>query len=235
MLCVSGTGIGTIQREKLARVTKLSSSDSQKDSIPIHQSDFETVLAQLSRTPGITARQLSVDLRKRGHTKFTSKLVNQILYRLLATQFVERDGTGDKPTWTASSTWDSVSIRKSAANLGQRPLRTESVSAVIYRIADTEVRLLEDDALSPNDSYIQPDWVGSHIVVSVNTSHPFWKKRLTSDTSYALFRLVAAVDAYVQWKVAKLNEPPDATEVMKLRDYAFRFCTLESTEQLMND
>ena len=216
-------------------MTKPSSSDSDKPTTSIQQSDFETLLSQLNRTPGVTARQLSVDLRKRGHTHFTSKLVNQILYRLLATQFVERDGTGDKPRWTASLSWASGASRTSSAKIVGRPLRTESVSAIIYRIADTEVRLLEDDALSPNDSYIQPDWVGSHIVVSVNTKHPFWKMRLTSDTSYALFRLVAAVDAYVQWKVAKLTEPPDATEVMKLRDYAFRFCTLESTEQLKND
>jgi hypothetical protein len=230
-----GEEVGTAPREKLVRMTNTSSSDSEKPKSSILQSDFETLLSQLSRTPGVTARQLSVDLRRRGHTQFTSKLVNQILYRLLATQFVERDGTGDKPRWTASSTWGSRTSRNSSANIGQRPLRTESVSAIIYKIADTEVRLLEEDTLSPNDSYIQPDWVGSHIVVSVNTNHPFWKLRLTSDTSFALFRLIAAVDAYVQWKVAQLTEPPDATEVLKMRDYAFRFCTLETTEQFKND
>jgi hypothetical protein len=172
-----------------------------------------------------------VDLRKRGHAQFTSKLVNRVLYRLLATQFVERDGSEGKPKWTASSTWASQKPAKSSANLAQRPLRAESVSAISYKIADTEVRLLEEDTLSPNDPYIQPDWVGSHIVVSVNTNHPFWKMRLTSNTSHALFRLVAAVDAYVQWKIARLSEPPTATEVAKLRDYALRFCILESTEQ----
>lgn len=216
-------------------MTRPSPSDSEKPSTSVRQSDFETLLSQLNRTPGVTARQLSVDLRKRGHAQFTSKLVNQILYRLLATQFVERDGTGDKPRWTAPSSWASETSRGSPVTSRQRPLRTDSASTIIYKIADTEVRLLEEDTPSPNDSYIQPDWVGSHIVVSVNTNHPFWKMRLTSETSYALFRLVAAVDAYVQWKIAKLTEPPDATEIMRLRDYAFRFCTLESTEQLKND
>jgi len=201
----------------------------------IFKSDFEILLDNLSRTPGVTARQLSTNLRKSGHTRFTSKLVNQILYRLLAIQFVERDSSGDKPRWTTSSISKFDTPQAFTTRPVKRPLQTASVNTISYRIADTEVRLLEDHNLSPNDPYIHPDWVGSHIVVSLNTTHPFWKMRLTNVSEYALFRLIVAVDAYVQWKIARLTEPPDANEVMNLRDYAFRFCTLESTEQPRND
>lgn len=216
-------------------MVETTSSHSEKQSAGIRPSDFETVLDHLSRTPGITARELGADLRKSGHTHFTTKLVNQILYRLFATQFVERDGSNDKPRWTVSQSWESGTHSKSQKVLVKRPLRIESAPSVVFRIADTEVRILEDGSLSPNDSYIQPDWVGTHIVVSVNTNHPFWLMRLTTDRDYALFRLTTAVDAYVQWQIARLTEPPDATEVMKLRDYALRFCTLEVTEQSTNE
>lgn len=212
-----------------------SSSHAEKSGAKIQPSDFESVFEYLSRAPGITAKQLSTDLRRAGHTHFTTKLVNQILYRLLATEFVERDGSSNKPRWTVSQSWKSGTQSKSEKASVKRPLRVESERTIVYRIADTEVRLLEDDGLSPNDSYIQPDWVGSHIVVSVNTNHPFWVMRLTSEGDYALFRLTAAVDAYVQWKIARLTELPDATEIMKIRDYAFRFCTLESTEKSTDD
>jgi hypothetical protein len=204
-------------------------------SADLRQGDFELVIKHLNRAPSATAKQLSADLRRNGHARFTTKLVNQVLYRLLAAQFIERDGSKTQPRWTVSQAWTLGTQSKVQRDSVKRPLRISTASVIVFKIADTEVRLIEDDSLSQNDSYIQPDWVGSHIVVSVNTNHPFWKMRLTTEENHALFRLTLAVDAYVLWKTARLMEPPDASEVMKLRDYALRFSTLESTEQLTND
>jgi hypothetical protein len=198
-------------------------------------SDFEILTRILQDNPGTTARELSAKVRAAGHSHFTPKLVNQLLYRLLATEIVQQDGSGEKPRWSTSTGWQSRSSVPRSKNLEKRPLNPQSSKFVTYKIADTEIRLLEDESMSPNDPYLLPDWIGSHIVVSLNTNHPFWQIRLTIPTDRALYRMIAAIDAYVQWKVARLTEPPDATEVKNLRDYALRFCTLVSTEISTND
>jgi hypothetical protein len=89
--------------------------------------------------------------------------------------------------------------------------------------------------MSPNDPYFDTEWAGKHQTVSLNTNHPFWSVRLNSDGDRAIYCMIAAIDAYVLWKIAQLHEPPDASETQKMRDYALRFCTLTDTELLTSD
>ena len=196
-------------------------------------SDFELVFAVVEERPGSTAREVATALRQRGYQRFTSKLVNQILYRMLTSELVVRDGTSDKPRWSAGRTWKSPDREPGLTS--KRPFKQSAKSVIKYRVADTDVRVLLDSELSPNDPYISPDWVGSHVVVSVNTKHPFWAVRIASLTDKALYCMIVAVDAYILWKVAQLHEPPDASEVQKLRDYALRFCILDETETVTDD
>ncbi len=198
------------------------------------KSDFEYVLAHVAKRPGSTGREISTSLRREGHPRFTSKLVNQILYRLLSAQMVERDGSGDKPRWLPLSEPSPTRPSKSDFR-SKRPLAPLKSEIISYRIATTDIKVLLDGNLSANDPYLSPDWVGDRVVASVNLNHPFWTLRLNSDADRAIFCMVIAVDAYVQWKVAQLHEPPDATEVQKMRDYALRFCSLIEAELTTTD
>ncbi len=195
--------------------------------------DFELVLACVAERPGLTGREISTVLKRQGHTRFTSKLVNQTLYRLLTADLVSRDSSGEKPKWSPGN----LGATKSSpdANLPKRPFARTDQQVRTFRIANTDVRVLLDEEMSPNDPYISPDWVGSHVIVSVNARHPFWAIRIESPGDQALYSMIVAIDGYVMWKVAQLNEPPDATEVQKLRDYALRFCVLEDTETPTSD
>ena len=100
----------------------------------------------------------------------------------------------------------------------------------LFRVADTTVKVILDSSMSPNDQFIVPDWIGPYVVVTVNTAHPFWEMRLTTDPERTLTMLFYAIDGYVSWRTAQLHEPPDATELIKIRDEALRFSTLHETE-----
>ena len=195
--------------------------------------DFELVLACVTERPGLTGREISAVLTRQGHARFTSKLVNQTLYRLLTADLVRRDSSGEKPKWSPGTFGATKS--SSSTEMPKRPFARTDQQVRRFRIAHTEVRVLLDEEMSPNDPYISPDWVGSHVVVAVNTRHPFWVIRIESLGDQALYSMITAIDGYVMWKVAQLNEPPDATEVQKLRDYALRFCVLEDTETPTSD
>ncbi len=183
----------------------------------------------------MTGREISSQLRRNGHSRFTSKVVNQTLYKLLTAQLVERDGSGDKPKWFPGGEWMNQSTPSKPTPTPKRPLDPSQRKVKAFKIASTEVRVIIDEDLSTNDPYLSPDWVGSHVVVSVNSQHPFWTIRLTTPEERALYCMFAAVDAYVQWKVAQLHEPPDATELQTMRDYALRFCTLLEAENITPD
>ena len=188
----------------------------------------------VAKRPGSTGREISNNLRREGHPRFTSKLVNQVLYRLLSAQMVVRDGSGEKPRWLPIDEQDPLPVSQSKLR-SKRPLSPLKSEIISYRIATTEVKVLLDNNLSSNDPYLTPDWVGDHVVASVNLKHPFWTLRLSSDADRAIFSMIIAVDAFVQWKVAQMHEPPDATEVQKMRDYALRFCSLIEAESTMTD
>lgn len=198
------------------------------------KSDFERVLIAIGQNPGATGREITSRLRREGHGRFTSKVVNQILYRLLATEMVVRDGTGDKPKWFLPE-GQSLSITGLRSPRDKRPLSPMIGRIVVYRIATTDIKVLLDNAMSPNDPYLTPDWVGQHVVATVNTNHPFWTLRLPSEQEKSVFCMIVAMDAFVQWKVAQMHEPPDATEIQTMRDYALRFCSLQETEQITSD
>ncbi len=198
-------------------------------------SDFELVVNCIKKYPGMTGREIASQLRRNGHSRFTSKVVNQTLYRLLTAELVDRDGSGDKPRWFPGGEWMSPGPEIKTAHTPKRPLDPSQRKTKSFKIASTEVRVIIDEDLSPNDPYLLPDWVGSHVVVSVNSQHPFWTIRLSSPGDRALYCMIAAVDAYVQWKVAQLHEPPDATELQTMRDYALRFCTLVEAESVNPD
>lgn len=199
------------------------------------ESDFELVVSCIKKYPGSTGREIASQLRRNGHSHFTSKVVNQALYNLLSAELVDRDGSGEKPRWFPGGEWISQAPLSKTTPSPKRPLDPSQRKIKVYQIASTEVRVIIDEEISPNDPYISPDWVGSHVVVSVNSNHPFWTIRLNSPEENALYCMFAAVDAYVQWKVAKLHEPPDATELQNMRDYALRFCTLLETEAIKRD
>lgn len=198
-------------------------------------SDFEIVVNCITKYPGSTGREIASQLRRNGHSRFTSKVVNQTLYKLLTAELVTRDGTGEKPKWFPGGEWLGQTPTAVVSNTPKRPLDPSQRKIKIFKIASTEVRLIVDDELSPNDPYLAPDWVGSHVVVSINTQHPFWTIRLSTPEDKSLYCMIAAVDAYVQWKVAQLHEPPDATELQHMRDYALRFCTLVEAEAITPD
>jgi hypothetical protein len=192
-------------------------------------SEFELVLDFLKKSPDSIGREVSVALRKAGHDQFTPRYTNQTLYRMLAARVVERDGSREKPRWSSPG---SAGTRKPPKQQSHetRPLDSRPAAVRTYLIANTEVRLIVLSDLSPNDPYMTPDWVGSHVVASVNSNHPFWISRIVSDSDRALYSMLIALDAYVQWKIAQLSEPPDASETQQMRDFALRFCTLVETE-----
>ena len=199
------------------------------------ESDFELVVNCIQAHPGLTGREISAQLRRNGHSRFTSKAANQTLYKLLAAELVERDGTGDKPRWFPGGKWTNQDSTVTNISILKRPIDPSERKTKVFQIASTEVRVIIDLESSSNDPYLSPDWVGSHVVASVNALHPFWTIRLNSLEDKALYTMFAAVDAYVQWKIAQLHEPPDPTELQNLRDYALRFCTLSQTETISPD
>jgi hypothetical protein len=196
----------------------------------MQRSDFEIITDGVAKFPGSTARELATQLRRLGHEKFTSKLANQLLYRLLSASMVERDGSGDKPRWHPVQSGPTQPRANRETDAIKRPLNRIEGDVKLYSISDTSIKVLIDWNSSPNDPYLLPDWVGSHVVASINANHPFWSLRLTTPADQALYCMICAADAYVQWKVAQLHEPPDATEVQILRDFAFRLCTLVEAE-----
>ena len=201
----------------------------------MESSDFGLVLDALNAKPGMTGREVATYLRTRGHNRFTSTLANQVLYRLLATSMVECDTTGYRPRWRTSNSWAPKNSAASLKPVAKRPLAITDQPIKKYLVASTEVRVLLDQQMSPNDPYVSTDWVGPHVVASVNLKHPFWTLRLDGLKDEALYCMFVAVDAYVQWKVAQLHEPPDAREVQKMRDFALRYCTLAESDQIMSD
>ena len=201
----------------------------------MEKSDFEIVLDAVAKNPNATGRDLSNWLKKNGNDRFVPKLTNQILYRLLASEIVCRDGSQDKPRWSIGETW-TKGIDPSDKQLANvRPLSQNVREILHYKIASTEVRVIFEDDLSSNDPYMCPDWVGSHVVAAINTNHPFWTLRAATESDKSLFSMVIALDAYIQWKTAQLNEPPDSTEILKMRDAALRFCTLMDLEVIKTD
>lgn len=201
----------------------------------MQSSDFEIVVGAVQAKPGMTGRELASYLRRQGHKRFDSKLANQILYRLHAASLVERDASGDKPKWNPSGSWSPGAPSYSRPTPTKRPLSVSDQETKKYLIGPTEVKVLLDNTASLNDFYISTDWVGSHVVSSVNVNHPFWDLRLSSPQEESLFCMIAAIDAYVQWKVAQMHEPPDAREVQRMRDQAFRLCSLVESEQVTSD
>jgi len=201
----------------------------------VHESNFELIVNCIQKNPGLTGREIAAQLRRNGHSRFTSKVANQTLYKLLAAELVERDGTGDKPRWFPGGKWNNQDSIVTNVSTPKRPLDPSERKTKVFQIASTEVHVIIDHENSSNDPYLSPDWVGSHVVASVNSQHPFWTIRLNSPEDKALYSMFAAVDAYVQWKIAQLHQPPDATELQNLRDYALRFCTLSQTEAINPD
>ena len=194
------------------------------------KSDFEIVLDAVAKNQRATGREISNWLKKNGQPKFDSKLTNQILYRLLSSEIVDRDGSGDKPRWSVGRTWASSDALDAKGEIVLRPLSAREAKIREYKIASTIVKVILETDLSSNDPYMSPDWVGTHVVAAINTNHPFWTLRLGDGSEKSLFTMIAALDAYVQWRAAQLSEPPDATEMLKLRDQALRFCTLMELE-----
>ncbi len=194
------------------------------------KSDFEIVFGAVEKNPNATGREISNWLKKNGHERFDSKLTNQTLYRLLSSEIVSRDGSQVKPRWSVGQTWGSNANSEPNRPLDYRPLKAHDLEVRDFKIANTHVKVIIERELSSNDPYMSPDWVGSHVVASINANHPFWVLRLGSDSDRALFSMIAALDAYVQWRVAQLSELPDATEILKMRDQALRFCTLLELE-----
>jgi hypothetical protein len=194
----------------------------------MHKSEFEVVLNEVKRHEGGTAREIAKRLRANGHSAFTASRTNQTLYRLLALDLVERDVHGKVPTWRPTAAEQREGTAKS--NLA-RPVKDIGESNLLsYRIASTNVRVLLAEDLSPNDPYYTPDRVGEHLLATVNVRHPFWTTRLGSATDKSLFVMAIAVDAYVHWRSVCMSEPPEPHETHALRDAAFRYCTLITTE-----
>lgn len=194
------------------------------------KTNFEIVLEAVEKNQRATGREISNWLKKNGQPRFNSKLTNQILYRLLSSEIVDRDGTGDKPRWSVGQTWGSSNTSEPKGNVVLRPLSPRETEVREYKIASTLVKVILENDLSSNDPYMSPDWVGTHVVAAINTNHPFWTLRLGAASEKSLFSMIAALDAYVQWRVAQLSELPDATEILKIRDQALRFCTLMELE-----
>lgn len=191
------------------------------------ESIFEQISQILKKTPNLTAREIAAKVRSQGQTSFTSKLANQNLYRMLNAGLVIRDDNYI-PLWRESS--DRRQVQDPQPTPAQRPLKVSQAEMRLFRVADTTVKVILDSSMSPNDQFIVPDWIGPYVVVTVNTAHPFWEMRLTTDPERTLTMLFYAIDGYVSWRTAQLHEPPDATELIKLRDVALRFSTLHETE-----
>lgn len=203
----------------------------------VNRGDFELVLAVLSKESSLTAREVSSRLHTGGNERFTSKATNQVLYRLLTADLVIRDGTGAKPRWSINNSWfDSESITPlRIKSMNPRPLRSHTSLDRDFLVSETIVKVIFSEVQSANDPYLTPDWVGAHIISTVNCNHPFWQTRLVSDEARALFAMVCAVDAYVEWKVVQMNRPVEISELERLRDQAFRYCSLLEAEKTTTD
>ena len=193
----------------------------------VSESIFEQISQILNKTPNLTAREIAAKVRGQGQAPFTSRLANQSLYRMLTAGLVVRDDNYI-PRWR--STVDQREFQRSQPSSEQRPLTSTQSNMRHFRIAGTTVKVILDSSMSPNDQFIVPDWIGPYVVVTVNTAHPFWNVRVTTDSEKTLTMLFYAIDGYVSWRTAQLHEPPDATEQVKIRDEALRFCTLRETE-----
>jgi hypothetical protein len=203
----------------------------------VSRGDFELVLAVLSKESTLTAREISKRLRTGGNERFTTKVTNQVLYRLLTADLVIRDGTGEKPKWSINRSWFGT---ESAAplkikSMNPRPLRRHNSFDRNFLVSETMVKVIFSDLQSVNDPYLTPDWVGSNIISTINCNHPFWQTRLVSDENRSLFAMVCAVDAYVEWKIVQMNSSVEISEIERLRDQAFRYCSLLEAEKTTPD
>jgi len=203
----------------------------------VNRGDFELALAVLSKESSLTAREVSRRLRAGGNERFTSKATNQVLYRLLTADLAIRDGTGEKPKWSINNSWfDAESIAPlSIKPMNPRPLRSHNSFDRDFLVSETIVKVIFSGIQSVNDPYLTPDWVGSHIISTVNCNHSFWQTRLVSDETRALFAMVCAVDAYVEWKIVQMNRPVEISEIERFRDQAFRYCSLLEAEKTTPD
>lgn len=202
------------------------------------ESDFEIVLAHLDGASMKTARELSVVLQKGDHSEFKSKRVNQVLYRLLNAGLVERRVIGGKPRWKLPDkvTSSSVGTYPVPAAIPQRPLKDRPHDRErTFVVASTPVKVIQDSSLSANDPYLIPDWVGTHVVASVNVQHLFWATRIVSESDRSLFLMLAAVDAYVQWQCAKMVVQPTFQDFSRLKSRALQHCSLASTDAAKTD
>jgi len=170
---------------------------------------------------------LAAHIRKRTEPGFTSRNANQILYRLLRANLVEKNGSTTTPTWSAetenlfSENRPDPTSERLAIPIGS----LDGLDPVIIQIGTTEVKVMFEKISSINDPYMSPDWVGTHVLATINCNHPFWTLRLRDDSQRALFAFMVAQDAYVQWKSSQLHEPPDPAEQLIIRDAAMRLCT----------
>ncbi len=202
------------------------------------ESDFELVLAFLDREHLRTARELATALRGSNHSDFKSKKVNQVLYRLLNAGLVERHVIGDKPRWILPNVDRSTSngMSPDLKVIPKRPLQDRPDERErTFLVASTLVKVIEDPNLSANDPYLIPDWVGTHVVATVNSQHLFWQTRVASESDRSLFLMLAAVDAYVQWQCAKMIEQPTFQDINRLKSRALQHCSLASTDQFKTD
>ena len=190
-------------------------------------SDFEVVLKTLKEYPNATAKELAAHIKQHKGSAFTSKNVNQVLYRLLTANLVIRNGSSEKPTWAVSTEWIQKDSSVSTSDRPKVPVGSiDGQSPVVIQIGSTEVRVIFDKKSSVNDPYMSPDWVGSYVLATVNCNHPFWTLRLHNDNERSLFSVMVAQDAYIQWKSSQLHEPPDPRELLVIRDNAMRLTTL---------
>jgi len=117
--------------------------------------------------------------------------------------------------------------------MNPRPLRRHNSLDRDFMVSNTAVKVIFSDTQSVNDPYLTPDWVGSNIISTINCNHAFWQTRLASDDARAVFAMVCAVDAYVEWKIVQMDHPVAIIEIERLRDQAFRYCSLLETEKTM--
>lgn len=196
-------------------------------------SDSEIILEVLASHRDLLARDIATRIRNRGLGDFDRTRVNSALYKLYSLKLVTKKEVAGKPRWSKADSSDSDSPPQVFERRDdQRPLKQVPIAESAYfRIAETPIKIISDSGQSPNDPYLSADWVGSQIVAAINTSHRFWTMRLTSEVERTLYLMMCAVDAYVQWRIAQMTEPPDATETLFLRDSALRYCTLIEAQE----